>query len=432
MAFGGLGLFNPALMGPPQRMNPGSPLEMAGNAMPTAGQAGYFPPAPATPQQPQGLGGFLQNLFSPNPAVFGPHGQQPRGNVFGDDPMRGMNIFQRFQHLSQNNPGALMALGAGMMEGDMAGGFRAAGDHMADYRERMSKQNELERSRNVTARALRNADPIYAQMLDAGIPPNDVFRQYAADRAKKADKRGNYINAGDGRLFNEDTGEWITAPGGGDEFAKRRQAAADLGMMPEHPAYQSYVLTGRMPREDQAPLTATDKKAILEADEMVMANEEVVRALDSVLTDPDGTGPQQSLNDRAGYGATAGAQSWLARNDPTGFFNDDKGQATTELNNVVLGQALSSLKSLFGAAPTEGERKILVDLQASVDKTPAERRAIIARAKALAERRLEFNRQRASQLRGGDFYRSGGNTIAPAQGSGSGTTSSGLKWSIGN
>jgi hypothetical protein len=428
MAFGGLGLFNPALMGPPQRMNPGSPLEMAGNAMPTAGHAGYFPPAPSPQPRAQGLGGFLQGLLNPNPPVFGPHGQQPRGTIYGDDPMRGMGFFDRLNHLARENPGALMSLGAGLMEGDMAGGFRDAGESMAKYREKMAERNEQHSQDNLTARWLvskghaRNYDEAMA-IISSGAAP-EYF--------KPEKKGGNYINAGDGRLFNEDTGEWITAPGGGDEYAKRRQAAADLGMTPEHPAYQSYVLTGRMPREDQAPLTATDKKAILEADEMVMANEEVVRALDSVLTDPDGAGPQQSLNDRAGYGATAGAQSWLARNDPTGFFNDDKGQATTELNNVVLGQALSSLKSLFGAAPTEGERKILVDLQASVDKTPAERRAIIARAKALAERRLEFNRQRASQLRGGDFYRSGGNTIAPAQGSGSGTTSSGLKWSIGN
>jgi hypothetical protein len=103
----------------------------------------------------------------------------------------------------------------------------------------------------------------------------------------------------------------------------------------------------------------------------------------------------------------AGTQSWMARNDPTGFFNDDKGQATTELENVVLGQALSSLKSIFGAAPTEGERKILVDLQASIDKTPAERKLIIARAKALAEKRLQFNQERAQSLRNEDFYRPG-------------------------
>lgn len=191
----------------------------------------------------------------------------------------------------------------------------------------------------------------------------------------------------------------------------RKAAAAGMGLTPDDPAYKSYVLTGKMPREDQAPLTATDKTAILNADESVLANTTVIDQLNSVLAPgPDG----KSLNDKAGYGSTAGVQSWAARNDPTGLFDDTQGQATTELSNIILGQALSSLKSIFGAAPTEGERKILVDLQASVDKTPAEREAIIKRAITLANARLKFNQERAAGLRGGTYYKSGGGNAAPA------------------
>ena len=199
----------------------------------------------------------------------------------------------------------------------------------------------------------------------------------------------------------------------------RKAAAAGMGLTPDDPAYKSYVLTGKMPREDQAPLTATDKTAILNADEAVLANTTVIDQLNSVLA-PGADG--KSLNDKAGYGVTAGAQSWAARNDPvewiTGggvkMFDDTQGQATTELSNIVLGQALSSLKSIFGAAPTEGERKILVDLQASIDKTPKEREAIIKRAITLAQARLKFNQERAAGLRGGTYYKSGGGNDAPA------------------
>jgi len=186
-----------------------------------------------------------------------------------------------------------------------------------------------------------------------------------------------------------------------------------------------------VPREDAQPLSATDKKAILEADEMVQANQTAVDMLSSVLT-PDETG--KSLNDKAGYGFGADTQSWLARNDPTGLMDDEKGQATTELSNVVLNQALSTLKSTFGAAPTEGERKILVDLQASVDKTPKEREAILKRAIDLANRRLAFNRQRANELRGGTFYQQGGgvsgNPPAPPANPSARRTSSGVEFSI--
>jgi hypothetical protein len=199
-----------------------------------------------------------------------------------------------------------------------------------------------------------------------------------------------------------------------DDIAERKAAADGMGLTPQDPAYKAFVLTGKMPREDQAPLTATDKQAILSADDNVLANQTAIDALKSVIT-PDANG--RVLNEVAGSGATAGWQSWAARNDPTGLLSDETGQATTDLQNVVLGQALSSLKSTFGAAPTEGERKILIELQASIDKTPEERKAIINRAIKIAERRLTFNEQRARGLRGGDYYKpqsEGGDAPAPA------------------
>jgi len=63
------------------------------------------------------------------------------------------------------------------------------------------------------------------------------------------------------------------------QVEQRKRAAQSLGMTPDHPAYQSYVATGKMPREDAQPLTATDKKAILEADESVQSNRAVIDAL---------------------------------------------------------------------------------------------------------------------------------------------------------
>ena len=189
------------------------------------------------------------------------------------------------------------------------------------------------------------------------------------------------------------------------QIAERQMGAEAMGLSPDDPAYKAYVLTGKMPREDQAPLTAGDKKAILDADDAIMTNQMVIDQLSSVLR-PDASG--MSLNDKAGSGATSGLQSWAARNDPTGFFDDARGEATTELQNIILNQALTSLKSIFGSAPTEGERQILVELQASIDKTPAERKPIIERAIRLANARLGFNKNRAESLRGGSYYKPGG------------------------
>ena len=89
--------------------------------------------------------------------------------------------------------------------------------------------------------------------------------------------------------------------------------------------------------------------------------------------------------------------------------------------------ALQQLKAIFGGMPTEGERKILLELQASADKPDAVRQEILKRAAALAENRLKFNEQRAAELRGGSYYKPQGGApkpqapAAPSQGNGADT-----------
>jgi hypothetical protein len=150
-------------------------------------------------------------------------------------------------------------------------------------------------------------------------------------------------------------------------------------------------------------LTSVDKQAILEADDQVQAATNVIDMLNRAL----------AINDKAGSGALAGTQAFVARNDPTGFFDDEKGAATTEFNNIVLNQALASMKSIFGGNPTEGERAVLVQLQGAADKSPVERKAIIERGIELAKRRLAFNKERAEEIRGGSYF-GGASTVQPS------------------
>lgn len=293
-----------------------------------------------------------------------------------------------------------------------------------DVRQLMEQaaENKRKRDEEAAAREQRNqwlksiSDENTRTMLEANpqlideyvMATNPVFQK--PEEPKRYSVGGALVDA-DGNIIYQ--GENTDSNGIFNQIQERQMGAEAMGLSPDDPAYQAYVLTGKMPREDQAPLTATDKKAILEADDAVLAITAVIEQLTSVIT-PDASG--KSLNDRAGSGMFAGAQSFAARNDPTGFFDDATGQATTELQNIVLGQALSSLKSIFGAAPTEGERKILIDLQASIDKTPAERKSIIDRAIRMAKARLKFNQDRAAMLRGGSYYKSGGGPATTADG----------------
>ncbi|MFA4974364.1 MAG: phage tail tip lysozyme [bacterium] len=184
-----------------------------------------------------------------------------------------------------------------------------------------------------------------------------------------------------------------------DDAASRQRLIVEQGGDPKDPRNQQYILTGKFPREDAQPLSATDKKAILEADEMVSQNESVISALHQA----------KELSKQAmGFpGASAVAKVGAV-------FGNEASQATSDLDNLMTSQALAQLKSSFGAAPTEGERKILLEIQGASSQPDEVRQKIYDRAIAMAEKRLEFNRQRASQLREGDFYKSGGGKTSAA------------------
>lgn len=198
----------------------------------------------------------------------------------------------------------------------------------------------------------------------------------------------------------------------------RKAAAVANGLDPNSPGYQSYVLTGKMPREDAQPLTATDKKAILEADEKVQSGNQVVANLmkAKALSKQAMAGP---LAAGRGYAA-----SFLGESSDLG----KSGIATTDLNNLVTSNALQQLKTIFGGNPTEGERAILLDIQGSASQPDEVRQKIYDRAIDAAKKRLAFEQQRADELRGGSFYKpTGGSSkmstqaAAKSQGNGADT-----------
>lgn len=159
------------------------------------------------------------------------------------------------------------------------------------------------------------------------------------------------------------------------------------------------------------PMNATIQKEIFEADEAVQAGEATISGLTRAL----------ELNQVAYDGPFADQRSAAAA-----LFGNQEGIATQELKNVVTAQALESLKAVFGGMPTEGERKILLEIQGSVDQPKPVREAIYKRAMAAAERRMEANRAKAGGLRSGEYFDPGfGGQAAPAN-----QTSTGLQWSI--
>lgn len=237
---------------------------------------------------------------------------------------------------------------------------------------------------NQAARRLMAIGDTQGAMSLANLGNNERDYQFRVQESRRAQSNADRSYGLQERALTQKT-EGIE-----DQVAQRRRVAASQGIDPSSPAYQSYVLTGKMPREDQTPLTATDKKAILEADEAVASTESAIQGLKRAkeLSPKAYTGP---MADVRGYGAS--------------LFGGDAGEATVELNNVITTNALTQLKAIFGSMPTEGERKILLEVQGSVNLPDKARQAIYDRAIEAANRRLAFNKQRADAMRGGTYYK---------------------------
>lgn len=153
--------------------------------------------------------------------------------------------------------------------------------------------------------------------------------------------------------------------------------------------------------------TPQEREAILQSDQKLESGVATIGTLKQALT----------LNDKAFEGVTAGARAWADRLIP----GEHGGTVTTEFQNLVESGLLSQMKDIFGANPTEGERKVLLDLGASINKSAAERKVILNNAIAAAEARVARERQRADALRKGTYY----NEPLPEPGSGGGGSAGG-------
>lgn len=136
-------------------------------------------------------------------------------------------------------------------------------------------------------------------------------------------------------------------------------------------------------------MSPTTQKELFETDDAVNSGQAVITGLQDAI----------GLNDKSYSGLGA-----LGRAQGAGLFSDsEEAKNTVLIDNIITGNALNALKATFGAAPTEGERKILVELQGSVNLPSDQRKAIWERAQGAAKRRLEYNQQKADALRNGSY-----------------------------
>jgi hypothetical protein len=185
---------------------------------------------------------------------------------------------------------------------------------------------------------------------------------------------------------------------GGDGVSSKPQSpagkiAADEGFKPGTPEFNNRVQT-IVKEGTTVKLSPAEIKLKDELQDKVVAGKDVVTAFGQAL----------KLNDVAYEGKTAGIRESVGSIIP-GVRQSEGQTATADLENIVLGTALTQLKAIFGAAPTEGERKILIDVQGSINKPAATRKAIWERAQKAAARRVADNQKRLNEISSGAYSR---------------------------
>lgn len=323
------------------------------------------------------------------------------------------NPFAQFIGDNRNKiRGAFAGLGSAPTFGE---GLASASQFAAQAAPLDDEQNAQRAMRNKTSEWLR-AQPGGAQFADAidnGMIDGATAFKTWYDASRGPDPTANMR---DWQYAQENPGyaEFLKGSGGGGGGAPSGyQFTPDgqLAPIPGGPADPGNPLNARRTVGGTPP--ATIAKEIFEADEAIQAAASVIPQLERAMT----------LNDTAWAGPLANERSAVGA-----LFGNGEAADTQEYRNIVTAQALEQLKAVFGSMPTEGERKILLEVQGSVDQAPEVRRRILERAKAAVTRRLEFNKNKAASLRSGQYFDDG---YSPTDGGAPGNqTATGVQWSI--
>lgn len=292
---------------------------------------------------------------------------------------------------------ALTDLGAGLASGrDWQEGLGIATERMAQMGPQRQQMRQAGQERNSTIEYLRANAPDLAEAVAAGLPVTAAWQEALRRQQRAMQGPDLTANQRDFMFAQENPGfaEFI----GGDlpanvqeyEYARSQGFEGSL---------QDWLQT----RRPSPAMNATIQKEIFEADESVLAGQSVMQALDRAL----------ELNNSAWDGPLAEQRAYGGA-----LFGNQDGVNTLELKNLITTQALDQLRAIFGGMPTEGERKILLEIQGSVDQPREVRKRIYERAKAAADRRIKSNAQKAQALRSGTYFDEGYGQQQPAAQSG--------------
>lgn len=176
--------------------------------------------------------------------------------------------------------------------------------------------------------------------------------------------------------------DWFKAQTG----ANVAQQNADTSRIKANKANTTTTTDGQQVRK----LDSKEKGRIIEINEAINADKSVLSTLDQMLN--------LVSNSYSGAGASLRAKTMSGLG-----LSGDAADNTVLYDNLATSQALAQLKATFGAAPTEGERKILMDIQASANKTPKQKIAIIRSAVKAVRVRAAYRKAEKEGIQTGRY-----------------------------
>lgn len=184
------------------------------------------------------------------------------------------------------------------------------------------------------------------------------------------------------------------------------RAVRAAGIDPTSPAGQKALF----PRTD-TPISATDKKAIFEAED----------ALPQLTGTKESLARAAELNDKTFVGYFAGVRGDIGTKLPGGsaLVDRTKALATSEWQKIMGPEALQAMASTLKGATTDFELRKFIEMLGDPATEPSVRKSVIKRMQALTDRKIEIQNSRVKDLRGQTYFKPDGGpsrsgTISPA------------------
>lgn len=335
------------------------------------------------------------------------------GGLLGED-VEGMSEEERKQLSRQGTTSAILGLlgGQGLM-----GGLSAYGEQRAAKKQKKAAEEEMGR---ITGRLFGGAPAAPADMGadESGLGTVAIKSQYRQDpqdalRRMLGTQEGRDIAAASPDLFRL-AQEGVTGRTVGDavynpltgQFAKAEKAKVpvrEVDVGNEVIVYYNDGTTDRL-KKGLAPsaagrggmpdLSKDERDRIYKARDTISSSIETISGLQAA----------RKLSDVAFEGPLANARATAIAALPDRF-ESAGAKETLEFDMVLQSQILPQLKTIFGGNPTEGERKILLDLQGSSKLPRAVRNRLIDDAIDKAQKRIQYNQEEVEGILGGTYFR---------------------------